>query len=302
MSEEPRLAAAVDWMLDEHTQGRLEAVVDVQRLDFRAMTEAARLDPATSFRGKILSGLDFGASDLAGFDFTDADLSNCDFSRAATDGAVFTGAELKGARGLYSKAVESPGRVCVYVLARDFGFAPNPFFGVCSLATCKPSLRASANVGDWIVGIQPIARGQVKLSYAMRIDDALRYDEYWADSRFEMKKPYLAGSLKRRFGDNIYHRHITGGWIQEDSHHSYADGVTNIENLQRDTKADRVLISYHFWYFGSAAVLIPEALAELNWPHPGHKWLPKETTGKLLAFLHGKAPPGCHGLPADWQR
>lgn len=39
-----------------------------------------------------------------------------------------------------------------YVLARDAGFAPNPFYGVCTLATCKPRIRASAAVGDWIVG------------------------------------------------------------------------------------------------------------------------------------------------------
>jgi hypothetical protein len=39
-----------------------------------------------------------------------------------------------------------------YVVARDYGFAPNPFFGVCTLATCKPQIRKHAQVGDWIVG------------------------------------------------------------------------------------------------------------------------------------------------------
>jgi len=36
-----------------------------------------------------------------------------------------------------------------YVVARDYGFAPNPFFGFCTLATCKPRLRSVAQVGDW---------------------------------------------------------------------------------------------------------------------------------------------------------
>ena len=27
-----------------------------------------------------------------------------------------------------------------YIVARDFGFAPNPFYGFCTLATCKPKI------------------------------------------------------------------------------------------------------------------------------------------------------------------
>ena len=32
-------------------------------------------------------------------------------------------------------------RVYMYVVDRDFGFAPNPFHGVRTLATCKPPIR-----------------------------------------------------------------------------------------------------------------------------------------------------------------
>ena len=39
-----------------------------------------------------------------------------------------------------------------YIVARDFGFAPNPFYGFCTLATCKPKIREHASVGDWVVG------------------------------------------------------------------------------------------------------------------------------------------------------
>lgn len=35
-----------------------------------------------------------------------------------------------------------------YVVAREYGFAPNPFFGWCTLATCKPKIRVTAEVGD----------------------------------------------------------------------------------------------------------------------------------------------------------
>jgi len=39
-----------------------------------------------------------------------------------------------------------------YVVRYDSGFAPNPFYGYCTLATCKPPIRKSAAVEDWIVG------------------------------------------------------------------------------------------------------------------------------------------------------
>ncbi|MFH1865797.1 MAG: hypothetical protein ABIK85_07930, partial [Candidatus Eisenbacteria bacterium] len=38
-------------------------------------------------------------------------------------------------------------RLFSYIVARDYGFAPNPFCGVCTLATCKPKIRESASVG-----------------------------------------------------------------------------------------------------------------------------------------------------------
>lgn len=34
----------------------------------------------------------------------------------------------------------------------DTGFAPNPFFGILTLATCKPGIRLTKKVGDYIAG------------------------------------------------------------------------------------------------------------------------------------------------------
>ena len=39
-----------------------------------------------------------------------------------------------------------------YVIARDFGFAPNPFYQFCTLGTCKPEIQRRAEIGNWIVG------------------------------------------------------------------------------------------------------------------------------------------------------
>lgn len=146
-----------------------------------------------------------------------------------------------------------------YVVARDFGFAPNPFFGYCTLATCKPIIRKHASVGDWIVGTgAKVAYGYSgRLIYAMQVSEVLDFDKYWNDTRFIQKRPCLTGSLQVLYGDNIYHRDGKH-WIQADSHHSLEKGRLNRANLDWDTSVDRLLISNRFVYWGRSAPEIPK--------------------------------------------
>lgn len=149
-------------------------------------------------------------------------------------------------------------RLYSYVVRWDYGFAPNPFFGVCTLATCKKLIRRRAIVGDWVVATgsaQYHRAGQ--LVCAMRVSEAMTYDDYWNDPRFHSKKPVMNSSRMRGYGDNIYHRSLDDEWIQADSHHSLEGGVANAKNLDDDTETDRVLIAKEFWYFGSSAPIIP---------------------------------------------
>lgn len=140
-------------------------------------------------------------------------------------------------------------RLYSYVVARDFGFAPNPFHGVCTLATCKPRIRRAAQMGDWVIGTGSKRHGrQRQLVYAMKVAEVLTFDEYWNAPRFECKKPNLSGSRKQAFGDNIYHTD-RDAWAQENSHHSYGTGQRNPNNVRRDTCPNRVLIADCFAYF-----------------------------------------------------
>ena len=41
-----------------------------------------------------------------------------------------------------------------YIIKSDLGFSPNPFWGKCTLACCKPVIRKTAKPGDWVVGIR----------------------------------------------------------------------------------------------------------------------------------------------------
>src|SRR5512147_3021801 len=84
--------------------------------------------------------------------------------------------------------------IYVYTLVHDTGFAPNPFHGFCTLACCKPKIRAGASVGDWVVGITPKAYGH-RLAYYMRVDETLTFGQYFRDPRFAAKKPHDVSGL-----------------------------------------------------------------------------------------------------------
>ncbi|MDC9605570.1 hypothetical protein [Xenorhabdus griffiniae] len=154
--------------------------------------------------------------------------------------------------------IEPDSHLYAYAITRDFGFAPNPFQGRCTLATCKPKIRQSANVGDWVLGIGGANLKLVKRNciLLMKITEKISFNDYWEDPRFSIKKPVRNGSHVQMLGDNIYHHDDNGEWIQEDSHHSNADGSFNMANLERDTRSDQVLISEHFYYFGDKAVAV----------------------------------------------
>jgi len=195
------------------------------------------------------------------------------------------------------------------VVTRDYGFAPNPFYGFCTLATCKPKIRKTAEVGDWVIGTGSKTRGREgHIVHAMRVTEAIQFDEYWKDPRFQEKRPNMRGSKKQAFGDNIYHRdEDTGLWRQEDSHHSYPDGTPNELNVANDTQADRVLISDSYVYWGGSGPALPERFRNFEGVdlcgRRGHKnAFPDEMIEELIAWLRLRGEKGYCGTPLDWAR
>ena len=155
--------------------------------------------------------------------------------------------------------IDEGSQLFMYAVTRDLGFAPNPFHGVCTLATCKPAIRSVAKKGDWIVGVAGavMKKDKGKCIYIMKVTEKLSFQDYWDDDRFGLKKPVRNGSLVQTLGDNIYHV-VDGEWVQEDSHHSNSDGSANIDNLNRDiNRTDQVLVSDFFVYFGRSAIDLP---------------------------------------------
>lgn len=183
-------------------------------------------------------------------------------------------------------------RVYVHVMKYDFGFAPNPFHGACTLACCKPIVRRTANLGDWIVGVGGRdLKATGRCIYAMQVTGAMLFDEYWASPDFRAKRPRRNGSRRSMVGDNIYRRCPDDGhWIQENSIHSRINGEQDEQNTAHDTSVDRVLISEKFVYFGSAAPPVPaEILSSLNYRNGrGHRAYEIEECAALLKWIQAK--------------
>jgi hypothetical protein len=189
-----------------------------------------------------------------------------------------------------------------YVVARDYGFAPNPFFGICTLATCKPKIRNSARGGDWIVGTGSAVYGlSGRIVYAMKVSEILSYTEYWLDSRFQVKKPNLRGSLKQAYGDNIYHSNAKANeWVQEDSHHSKEDGTPNLANVMHDTQTPKVLIGEEFTYWGGTGPEIPDEFRCVCAGRNHKSRFPPAFVEPFLAWIRSHAAKGYVGDPAEF--
>src|SRR5688572_16424822 len=98
-----------------------------------------------------------------------------------------------------------------YCIPADDGAAPNPFWGICTLAICKPRIRRTAEKGDWVVGTgsckSPIGDISGQVVYAMKITQKLTMREYdaFAEAYYPEKIPdWRNADICRRLGDSIY--------------------------------------------------------------------------------------------------
>ena len=197
-----------------------------------------------------------------------------------------------------------------YVVRYDSGFAPNPFYGYCTLATCKPDIRRAAQVGDWILGSGSDAKGVRlgrRLVYAMQVTEAMTFASYNSDVRFERKKPFRNGSRKQSCGDNIYFKaNGSNAWSQRDSFHSNSDGTKHGEHVRIDTAVDRVLISDDFVYFGSAGPEIPGEIVNSAGQHICKKGIGRScfredrVLNDFVAWIRALGARGYQDAPFEW--
>lgn len=152
-----------------------------------------------------------------------------------------------------------------YKMTHDTRFAPNPLFGVLTLATCKPALRRNTGVGNWIAGwISKKLRnnstnvGEERLIYLARVTKKLTYPEYW--EQYPQKRPNNLDDphVESYHGDNIYEPRPgytpnpldpNSFILHENSHHK------TLEKKIKDLKGMYVLVCEEFYYFSCLSPL-----------------------------------------------
>ncbi|QPB42753.1 Nmad2 family putative nucleotide modification protein [Rodentibacter haemolyticus] len=180
-----------------------------------------------------------------------------------------------------------------YVIPYDYGFAPNPYGGYLTLATCKPNIRKSACIGD-IIAATGSCSGSYKdrLIYVGEISEIINIDKYFKDPRFEIKKPNNKNLLSIS-GDNIYYK-------ERDIWRRIPSKFHDDSHIAHDLKSDNVLICKNFWYFGNKAPEIPKEFKEIIKKGPNHKNIKAVSTiSEFMNWLISAYEQGIIGSPSS---
>lgn len=176
-----------------------------------------------------------------------------------------------------------------YVLRYDDGAAPNPYHDMCTLSICKPVIRRTAQVGDWVIGTgsknSTCNDGNTydfsqKLVYAMRISNVMslqEYDEYCLKNLPGKIPNWESNVISEKMGDCIYDYSVNP------EHPAIRGKVHNEGNRKTDVENGRnALLSDYFFYFGENPVELPDDLKILIKTNQGHK---KVTDGNLVQMF-----------------
>jgi hypothetical protein len=192
-----------------------------------------------------------------------------------------------------------------YCLRYDDGAAPNPFWGLCTLAICKPAIRRTAQRGDWVVGLgsanSPLGDKSQHVVYAMKVTDKTTmqgYDEFcrvYCPNKIPEWRNRRVPQL--RFGDCIY------DYSQSDVP-TLCLSVHKEENRTRDLGGKYAILSSHFYYFGDEPIYLPPDLHPIIQSNQGHKSdVNQPYVSRFVTWIVslGRNPNELHGKPQMWQ-
>ena len=193
-----------------------------------------------------------------------------------------------------------------YCIPCDDGAAPNPFEGVCTLVICKPRIRRTAAVGDWIAGTGAIhahidkdqeRNMSGKLIYAMKVTKKITMAQYDAltVSELQGKIPTWEDSDRsRKLGDSIY------DWSNPSKPTLRKPCVHSEANMKTDLDGEYALLSTCFYYFGDQAIALPEHLLPIAQNQQGHRrQLNAPYLDAFVLWINGlgMTPGSCMGSP-----
>ena len=187
-----------------------------------------------------------------------------------------------------------------YCLRYDDGAAPNPYWGLCTLVICKPAIRRTARVNDWIVGLgstnSPLGDISSSVVYAMKVTAIMPLKEYDAFCQQHLRNKIPDWSHRefaRKVGDCIYEYSHRGKPMLRPSVHNEGNRLT-------DLKGDNALLSNHFYYFGDKPVRLPKELQPIAHRTQGHKSRANsDYVDEFISWIEGLGLEPCslHGEP-----
>lgn len=158
-----------------------------------------------------------------------------------------------------------------YTILYDDGAAPNPFWGICTLAIRKPVIRQTAEVDDWIVGLgsinSPLGNISDHIIYAMKVTSKLTLEEYdrFCKTFVPKKRPdWRNHDYRMRMGDCIYN--FIGSGVPK-----IRTSIHTEDNRERDLSGTYALLSKQFYYFGDRPIKLPDNLLPIMHTTHGHK-------------------------------
>jgi Nucleotide modification associated domain 2 len=181
-----------------------------------------------------------------------------------------------------------------YRIPVDDGAAPNPYWGTCTLAICKPKIRKAAVVGDWVIATgstnAPKRRGlgtrdlNSKVVYAMLVTAKLtmaNYDRYCKETLKGKVPDWNNRDCRRRLGDSIYDFSAGSGQPM-----MRQPAVHDADNMKTDLSGGYVLLSDHFYYFGDRPIDLPDELRPIIKQGQGHKsWANMSYEARFVEWL-----------------
>ena len=186
--------------------------------------------------------------------------------------------------------------IYTYVMQHDGGLAPNPFWGICTLAVCTPNHQGSrAKGGDWIVGVSDKRRGY-KLIHVMQVDERVHMDDYFSDKRFAAKKPVLDGTAQQRCGDNFYSLDTNGQWTQHPTYYHQGPATA-----AQDTRHPWVFVARRYWYLGRNAVDLPTAFLPMFGGRGARVTHPPDLAASFKSWVQSTLKEGMNALPRDFE-
>ncbi|MDE0104088.1 MAG: hypothetical protein OXN89_17075 [Bryobacterales bacterium] len=201
-------------------------------------------------------------------------------------------------------------RLFAYKMTHDSGFAPNPFWGFLTLATCKPGIRRSKCEGDWVAGFTSKALcghppGEERLVFLMQVDEKVALADYFRDGRFQSRIPRNDPVAKvYRCGDNIY-RPLVPHATDTNEFEQLPNGHHGASEKARDLGGMYALIATRFAYFGAEPLRIPSNLrpdVPRGQSSQGTRTHDSERAKRFIDYVFDVAKAPVMARPHQWPR